>query len=409
MYFKNIISLFTLSMMLLPASCSKSLEAPSDGREKEGLDETQKRTLTFTVADPSLKTKANPTGETVNINEWTLLLYNKGELIVDEGYSEGDYGIGIFLENHRPIKVGHATGANQIKMDIDEVSGTEEYNDFMYIAIANGMSSGVTSAFENGEGAPSLTIGDDDPSAPLMFGTGSFGGSVLRDQNVVVVLSRTMNRISVSNIKNDLLYSDASITLKGIYLINAYERASCSVDWAYYEYAVPDPGLTVHSSLIRNPAAVFVPGTPGWPSQNGSTFATGTMPSMMYESFTTVLAKGETDTNTYNMYCYPSEHYAFNPDSHTPLSTVKASSKVEDYWTSRCTRAAILAEIGGVEKWYPITIPFYRWTGGFWFEISAVNLQTSGSDSPDVESTEVNITFSLTVRDWTGTVISENI
>ena len=140
-----------------------------------------------------------------------------------------------------------------------------------------------------------------------------------------------------------------------------------------------------------------------------SGFATGTMPSVMYESFTTVLAKGETDTNTYNMYCYPSNHQASHPDSHTPLSTVKASSKVEDYWTSRCTRAAILAEIGGVEKWYPITIPLYRYTGGYWYEISAVNLQTSGSDSPDVESTEVNITFSLTVRDWTGTVISENI
>ena len=107
------------------------------------------------------------------------------------------------------------------------------------------------------------------------------------------------------------------------------------------------------------------------------------------------------------MYCYPSNHRAFDPDSHTPLSTVKASSKVEYYWTSRCTRAAILAEIGGVEKWYPITIPS-MWSG-YWYEISAVNLQTSGSDSPDVESTEVNITFSLTVRDWTGTVISENI
>lgn len=408
MYFKNIISLFTLSMMLLPASCSKSIEAPSDGREKEGLDETPKRTLTFTVADPSLKTKANPTGETVNINEWTLLLYNKGELLADEGYIEGDYGTAISLENHRPTKVGHATGANQIKMDVDEVSGTDEYNDFMYIAIANGMSSGVTSAFENGEGAPSSAIGDDDPSAPLMFGTGSFGGAVLRDQNVVVSLSRMMSRISVSNIKNDLLYSDASITLKGIYLINAYERASYFAEWQYYEYGATDPFLYDSSSLIRNPAAVFVPGTPGWPSQNGSAFATGTMPSVMYESFTTVLAKGETDTNTYNMYCYPNERLASDPDSHTPLSTVKASSKVEDYWTSRNTRAAILAEIGGVEKWYPITIPSSMYPG-YWYEISAVNLQTSGSDSPDVESTEVNITFSLTVRDWTGTVISENI
>lgn len=407
MYFKNIISLFTLSMMLLPASCSKSIEAPSDGRGKEGLDETQKRTLTFTVADPSLKTKANPTGETVNINEWTLLLYNKGELLADEGYGQGDYGCGITLENHRPTKVGHATGADQIKMDIDEVSGTDEYNDFMYIAIANGMSSGVTSAFENGEGTSSSVIGDDDPSAPLMFGIGSFGGSVLRDQNVVVSLSRMMIRISVSNIKNDLLYSDASITLKGIYLINANERASYSTEWIYYEYATPDPELRTNFSLIRNPAAVFVPGTPGWPFQNGSTFATGTMPSVMYESFTTVLAKGETDTNTYNMYCYPNERLASAPDSHTPLSTVKASSKVEDYWTSRCTRAAILAEIGGVEKWYPITIPSMY--PGYWYEISAVNLQTSGSDSPDVESTEIHITFSLTVRDWTGAIIAEDI
>ena len=132
------------------------------------------------------------------------------------------------------------------------------------------------------------------------------------------------------------------------------------------------------------------------------------MPSVMYESFTTVLAKGETDTNTYNMYCYPSNYRESDPDPHTPLSTVKASSKVEDYWTPRHTRAAILAEIGGVEKWYPITISSYMYPG-YWYEISAVNLQTSGSDSPDVESTEVNITFSLTVRDWTGTVISENI
>ena len=408
MYFKNIISLFTLSMMLLPASCSKSIETPSDGREKEGLDETQKRTLTFTVADPSLKTKANPTGETVNINEWTLLLYNKGELLAEDGYGQGDYGYGVDLADHRPTKVGHATGANQIKMDIDEVSGVDEYNDFMYIAIANGAASGVTDAFENGEGAPSLAIGDDDPSAPLMFGSGSFGGTVLRDQDVVVVLSRTMSRISVSNIKNDLLYSDASITLKGIYLINANERAFFSPYWDYYEYATPDPQLFERYSLIRNPAAVFVPGTPGWPSQNGSAFATGTMPSVMYESFTTVLAKGETDTNTYNMYCYPSNYRESDPDPHTPLSTVKASSKVEDYWTPRHTRAAILAEIGGVEKWYPITISSYMYPG-YWYEISAVNLQTSGSDSPDVESTEVNITFSLTVRDWTGTVISENI
>ena len=218
MYFKNIISLFTLSMMLLPASCSKSIEAPSDGREKEGLDETQKRTLTFTVADPSLKTKANPTGETVNINEWTLLLYNKGELLAEDGYGQGDYGYDTLLENHRPTKVGHATGTNQIKMDIDEILDTEEYNDFMYIAIANGAANGVTDAFENGEGSPSLAIGGDDPSTPLMFGSGSFLGTVLRDQNVVVSLSRMMNRISVSNIKNDLLYSDASITLKGIYL-----------------------------------------------------------------------------------------------------------------------------------------------------------------------------------------------
>lgn len=407
MYFKNIISLFTLSMMLLPASCSKSIEAPSDGREEKEVEKTQKQTLTFTIADPSLKTKANPTGETVNINEWTLLLYNKGELLTDEGYSEGDYGYDTLLENHRPTKVGHATGTNQIKMDIDEVFNTEEYNDFMYIAIANGAASGVTDAFENGEGSPSSAIGDDDPSTPLMFGSGSFCGTVLRDQNVTVVLSRMMNRISVSNIKNDLLYSDASITLKGIYLINANERASYCAEWQYLEYSNPAPEVGGIFSLIRNPAAVFIPGTPGWPSQNGSVFATGTMPSVMYESFTTVLAKGETDTNTYNMYCYPSNHWASDPDSHTPLSTVKASSKVEDYWTSRCTRAAILAEIGGVEKWYPITIPSRQ--RGYWYEISAVNLQTSGSDSPDVESTEVNITFSLTVRDWTGTVISENI
>lgn len=73
-------------------------------------------------------------------------------------------------------------------------------------------------------------------------------------------------------------------------------------------------------------------------------------------------------------------------------------------WSARHTRLVVEATIGGETHWFPLTMPVMQANRSY--EINELVIRHIGSDDPDTPVSSSEVTFSVTVRDWTQVIVS---
>ena len=73
-------------------------------------------------------------------------------------------------------------------------------------------------------------------------------------------------------------------------------------------------------------------------------------------------------------------------------------------WSERSTRVAVEIKVNGVSNWYPITLPSMLCNRHY--VIRRLTVNGPGSDGPDIPVTRDDVSFSVTVMDWTDNDIA---
>ena len=377
------------------SACRKETAVPEEVEVPWNQDsEGASRTLTFRLDRSAIggaTTKVHTDATSVTVDNWAVFLY-----------ATKDAPSVTYLSSLVPKACAHASSGADIKMDVDVFNWDSDYTKALsYVAIGN-YTPAMWTSLSTGGGAPSLSFSEDNPDQPFMYAYGRIN-SATADQVFNVALTRAMCKVSVESITNSQQSSSSSVTVKGLYLINAPGdyRLQIKTDDSSGSgsYNPSDVSAAEH---VWNPSAPFTVGAAGYPSSTGSYAMAGAAPAVMSDVFTATIAHGATLSTAHHLYCYP------NPSAlktETSLATVKASSSVNDYWSWRCARVSVLASVGGADRWFPASLPAME--PGKWYDFLNITLKTTGSDSPETSSTDIRVSYTLRITDWTGTTIYE--
>lgn len=241
---------------------------------------------------------------------------------------------------------------------------------------------------------------EEDPEYPLMWSCGTLDLNGNGDTSLSLPVRCGLVKISISHIRHSLRDEDRSLTLKGLFLINA---SAC-----FYPHFLAqgwDMDRDAYSRKFYHPSACYTPGTSGWPATSANGYGmTSAAPAHMSLSTLKTVQKGNSIDDTFILYTYPNQTV---DDAWSTLSEVRSWPSLEGNWTPRHTRLVLEAEIGGQICWYPITLPVLL--PGRWYQIGEVRLVNSGSTSPDIPASRIDLAYALQITGWGNASLSETI
>ncbi len=244
------------------------------------------------------------------------------------------------------------------------------------------------------------TCSEEDPEYPLMWSCGTLDLNGNGDTALSLPVRCGLVKVSISHIRHSLRDDNRSLTLKGLFLINA---SAC-----FFPHFLADGWDMDRDAYCRkyyHPSACYTPGTDGWPSTSADGYGmTSAAPSFMRLSTLKTVQKGNAIDDTFVLYTYPNSTVE---DAWSTLAEVHSWSSLEGNWLPRHTRLVLEVEIGGQTCWYPITLPTLL--PGRWYKIDEVRLTNSASSSPDIPASRIDPVYALHVLNWGYASLRETI
>lgn len=192
--------------------------------------------------------------------------------------------------------------------------------------------------------------------------------------------------------KNTAVFGEATYMEIGLYKKTArVTLTEICTDFALDHYK--NQTFVVKSVYLVNAAGNNTFFTPTKPTQwyNMMTDA-GDLPDMLNAGISDVEITAQAPyTTAHHMYCYP------NPT---------ATDTSDETWSARRTRLVIQAELGGVNYYYPVTLPILK--PNYDYSVS-VTITRPGSSSADQPVSLSNGSFNIDVAKWTDAGVIEEV
>ena len=204
-----------------------------------------------------------------------------------------------------------------------------------------------------------LNLSDNGLSSVQMYGTSSVNLS--GDSSIEVEVTRLVAKIGIADITNAITleqYKDLTMTVNGIYLINV--AGDRSIDGT--------AATTTWYNRMQNMSECTA---------------------LLSDRIDRTVASGSVFEADRVFYCYPNS----NADS------------TDQTWSPRSTRLVVEVQLGTETWYYPITVPDIR--ENTFYEISGLRITRIGATSPDEVLEFDNATFTVTVKAWEDSPVSE--
>lgn len=202
-----------------------------------------------------------------------------------------------------------------------------------------------------------LSVNSTDASTGSFVMVGKNTVTVAADvtNDCPVTVKRRVCRLVIGSVQNNLISALGSITVKGVFVVNGGSDMPL------------DPTVTASTAAPAYNVA-------GRHSGSKITTTSDAPADLLMDATSYSVANGATGTTPAVLYAYP----------HTKTG-------------SQALRATVLATIGGVDYYYPVTIPDPVANASYTCTLVITNL---GSTDPNVEVTKGSATVTVTIAEW---------